>query len=618
MSEPSTCTQIDRAAREAAPQLTAAARSGASPQANSKGDTGPAMTCPNEHLLIAHACGELPEADDVWIESHLGACKMCRELLERWRGQQEELLHPLRQRTAEAEQHLAPEALAFLEPGGPVRFVRIPGYQILRELHRGGQGIVLLATQESTQQKVAIKVLRDGTLASTISRMRFEREIEIIARLKHPNVVSIFDSGETPSGLRYYVMDFIDGVTLREYVQARRPSLTDLLALYGRVCEGVRFAHQKGILHRDLKPSNILIDEHGSPRILDFGLARLLDDPGQEHLSMTGQVLGTLPYLAPEQARGGREELDVRTDIYALGVILFELLTGQYPYPVAGQIADVLRNICEAAPSAPSRVWSATAGVRAAPRRWSSLSANPIDHDVHTIVLKALAKEPARRYQSVDALEEDIARFLQGEPISAKRDSALYVLRKLAARHRLATVAVVCLFSILLSFATIVFALWRDTAQEKTRAESALRLAGVKHDAMIESVETARALVQRQRFDDFATALLLGDWQTAAALRDGLATRSRSHDLMDFALGASTDTGTTDPASDPLIQLAAGLRAESEARIAEAIAHYFAGLDAPSSHWSIESARERLRQFGLEISPLEGRGGLKKRQEDWK
>lgn len=576
----------------------------------------PASTCPAEALLIAHICGELPAPDDAWVESHVATCAACQGCLDQWREAQEELLRPLRERTSGQDPAATPAALAFLEPGGPARSVRIPGYEILRELHRGGQGIVLLAIQTSTRRKVAIKVLRDGALASTISQRRFEREIEIIARLKHPNVVSIFDSGATAAGLRFYVMDYIEGVTLREYVQARRPDLPDLLSLFNRVCEGVRFAHQKGILHRDLKPSNILIDEHGSPRILDFGLARLLDEPGHEQLSMTGQVLGTLPYLAPEQARGGREELDVRTDIYALGVILFELLTGQYPYPVVGQIADVLRNICDAAPSDPSRAWTATSGVRGTRRRWSSQSANPIDHDVHTIVLKALAKEPGRRYQSVDAFEDDISRFLQGEPISAKRDSALYVLRKLAARHRVATVVVACLFCILVSFATIALDLWRETERGWEQARMALQAAADTRDAVSEAVKNTLALVERQRFEDFATALLLGDLQTAGALRVNKLQKSRLRSAMEFALGWSAETGSAAPEIDPLAQLAAGLRSESEGHWAAAIGHYFACLSLGDRmpHWSAEAAKSRLEHFGLEISPLAGRGALEKRQ----
>ncbi len=577
----------------------------------------PASTCPAEALLIAHICGELPAADDAWMESHVAGCAECQMRLDRWREAQEELLRPLRERTAGDVAAATPAALAFLEPEGPARSVRIPGYEILRELHRGGQGIVLLANQASTRRKVAIKVLRDGTLASTISQRRFEREIEIIARLKHPHVVSIFDSGATADGLRFYVMDYIEGVTLREFVQAARPELPALLSLFNRVCEGVRFAHQKGILHRDLKPSNILIDEHGCPRILDFGLARLLDEPGHEQLSMTGQVLGTLPYLAPEQARGGREELDVRTDIYALGVILYELLTGQYPYPVAGQMADVLRNICDAAPSDPSRAWTATAGVRATRRGWISQATNPIDHDVHTIVLKALAKEPGRRYQSVDAFEEDISRFLQGEPISAKRDSAFYVLRKLAARHRLASLVIVCVFCILVSFATIALDLWRETERERGRAKRASRTAADSRDAVGESVIATRALVEKQLFADFSTALLLGDQETAAALRTNNLQKSRLQTAMDFALGWSTETGTIEPQRDPLIQLAAGLRADADAHMAAAVGYYFASLSLgdTTAHWSVEVARGRLEHFGLEISRLAGRGALKERQE---
>ena len=307
------------------------------------------------------------------------------------------------------------------------------GYTVQGEIHRGGQGVVYQALQQSTNRKVAIKVLLDGAHASNSSRLRFEREIELVAGLRHPNVISVFHSDVTADGLRYCVMDFVRGLPITRYVRQHDLTLPEVLRLFMQVCDAVNHAHQKGVIHRDLKPSNILVDGDGTPRVLDFGLAKGLGEAHESLVSMTGQVVGTLPYMSPEQTRGNGDEIDIRTDVYALGVLLYELLTGRYPYPVSGPMADVLTHIAETEPVPPGRY-----GLDAPLAAWQPRKSSRIDDDLQTIVIKTLAKERERRYQSAGELARDIGHFLAGEPIEARRDSVSYVLHKQLRRHRMA------------------------------------------------------------------------------------------------------------------------------------------------------------------------------------
>ena len=354
----------------------------------------------------------------------------------------------------------------------------LEGYDIIGELHRGGQGAVYKAYQKSMKRDVAIKVLLGGAYASDSAKRRFEREIELIASLKHPNIVAVHDSGVTSDGQPYCVMDYVEGKPLDAHVRASQSTLEETLTLFGKICDAVTYAHQRGVIHRDLKPSNILIDADGSPKVLDFGLAKNLAGPVDRVLSVTGQVVGTLPYMSPEQAQGVTDEIDTRTDVYALGVILYELLTGHYPYPVVGKMAEILNNIVATPATVPSHQWTPESGVsRSKSKRFRS-GRCPIDDEVQTIVLRCLSKERERRYQSAGGLLRDIERYLAGEPIEAKRDSTWYLLRKLAVRHTVASVALVCVLVTIISFGVISFELYRQTrnALDAKAASDALTL----------------------------------------------------------------------------------------------------------------------------------------------
>ncbi len=356
--------------------------------------------------------------------------------------------------------------------------VHIEGYELVRVLARGGQGIVFEAIQISTRQKVAIKVLADGAFASRSARQRFQREVAVAARLKHRNIVKIYDSGQTAEGQLYYVMDYVRGEPLHRYVRNHDLSIEEVLALFAQVCDAVRYAHERGIVHRDLKPSNILVTSDGTVQVLDFGMAKVLAG-GDSVVSLTQELLGTLPYMAPEQVRGRPDEIDARCDIYALGVVLYELLTGAYPYPVAGNLRDVLTNIAEMPPAPLSQQWKPDSGVRRRSGRSRASQRCPIDEDLQAIVLKALEKERRYRYRSIDQFLEDLKNYLDGKPISVQARSLRRRLRWTLRRHR-RTIAAAAVLLLVVGTGLAGFAAYRrqrtlaEAHQQKSRQAAAL------------------------------------------------------------------------------------------------------------------------------------------------
>lgn len=335
--------------------------------------------------------------------------------------------------------------------------IEFPGYELLHEIHRGGQGVVFKAQQIATRRTVALKWLRNGPLATPRERLRFEREVEILTQLRHPHVVAIHDSGTT-AGHFYCVMDCVDGRPLVTRAVPNRRAMLDALRLFATICDAVQAAHVAGIAHRDLKPSNILIDAAGEPRVIDFGLAKPLSDLKDSDATQTGQFVGSLQWASPEQVRGD-SGVDLRTDVYSLGVVLFQMLTGELPY--AGHMGA--RNIMECV-------------LTAAPLRPRALN-SVIDDDVETIILKCLSKERERRYQSAGDLAADVRRYLAGEAIEAKRDSWTYVARKSLKRHWLPASLVSALVVSVAGFAVYAWKTgreWESRQQDTAEALGAI------------------------------------------------------------------------------------------------------------------------------------------------
>ena len=353
-------------------------------------------------------------------------------------------------------------------PTQPVRpskaFPEIPNYEILGVLGEGGMGTVYEARQESLKRVVALKVMKRGAARSELEIKMFGRETQALARLQHPGIVPVFDSGVAPQGQYYFAMELVDGISLDEYVKAKDVPFKDRLRLMAQICDAVAHAHQHGVIHRDLKPSNILVDSEGRPRILDFGLAKLAGDEGVEKatiVSLAGELLGTIQYMSPEQTLAAPAEIDRRTDVYSLGVILYEILTGQMPYSVTGIVHQVLEKIRDDPPKRPSTALRRLKG------------------DIETILLKALEKERKRRYQSAGEFRDDIERYLRNEPILARPPSAIYQIRKMVQRNwavvRIACAALLLIVAVALAlhFVPIWSALARlDDQDARVRGEA--------------------------------------------------------------------------------------------------------------------------------------------------
>jgi non-specific serine/threonine protein kinase/serine/threonine-protein kinase len=324
--------------------------------------------------------------------------------------------------------------MSILSPGR-----RIGAYAIVRELGRGGMGAVYLAQRAdgAFEKQVAIKVLKRGTDTDEVLR-RFQSERKILARLNHPNIARLLDAGTTDDGLPYFVMDYVDGKPITKYANEHRSSVTQRLNLFRAVCSAVSYAHQNLIIHRDLKPSNVLVTNEGEVKLLDFGIAKLMQEAEAEQQQVTVTLLRVMTpeYASPEQVKG--EPVTTVSDVYSLGVFLYELLTGERPYKLKRRTPDeITKAICEQEPERPS-----TAIAKGAGNSKSQIpSSKLLRGDLDNIVLKALRKEPERRYLSVDQLSGDIRRHLEDLPVRARKDTFSYRASKFIQRHKLGVAA---------------------------------------------------------------------------------------------------------------------------------------------------------------------------------
>ena len=329
-----------------------------------------------------------------------------------------------------AEAGLAPKVIATVLPS------TIGSYRILRLLGEGGMGIVYEAEQEHPRRTVALKVIKSGLADAKLVR-RFEQESLVLGRLQHPGIAQIYEAGTADTGFGpqpYFAMEYIRGESLLQYAKTHQLGIRQRLEVMGRICEAVHHAHLRGIIHRDLKPGNILVDETGQPKILDFGVARATDsDARVSRQTDPGQLVGTLAYMSPEQVLADPLELDTRSDVYSLGAVMYEFLSGQLPYRVSPRLHEAVQTIREEEPRPLSTLDRTYRG------------------DLETIVEKALEKERARRYSSAAELGADIRRYVQDEPIMARPTSAAYQIRKFARRHRALVLAVAAVFAVLLA-----------------------------------------------------------------------------------------------------------------------------------------------------------------------
>jgi tetratricopeptide (TPR) repeat protein len=336
----------------------------------------------------------------------------------------------------------------------------IDRYRIIRELGRGGMGAVFLAERADDEYKkqVALKLIKRGADTDAVLR-HFRNERQILAGFDHPNIARLFDGGTTETGLPYFVMEYVDGLPIDEYCHSNALSIAERLKLFREVCAAVSYAHRRLVIHRDIKRSNILVTAEGVPKLLDFGIAKLLQEEDTPRATMTALHLMTPQSASPEQLRG--QPVTTATDVYSLGVVLYELLCGQSPYQFGSQAPhEMAREITATEPRKPS---SAAAD--------ASFNAKLLKGDLDNVVLMALRKEPERRYQSVDQFSEDIRRHLEDLPVLARRDTLGYRTAKFARRNKagLAVAAVVLLILIGGIVATSRQA--RIANREKTRAE---------------------------------------------------------------------------------------------------------------------------------------------------
>lgn len=383
---------------------------------------------------------------------------------------------------------------------------RVGQFRIVRLLGVGGMGTVFLAEQDSPRRLVALKIVRSDCASPAVTK-RFAAESQVLGRLQHSGIAQVYQAGTLKIGQfeqPYFAMEYVRGEALSDYLKTHAVGERGRLEIFIKICDAVQHAHAKGVIHRDLKPANILVEENATPRILDFGVARLTDADMQAATMQTdmGQLVGTLPYMSPEQVAANPFELDSRSDVYALGVVLFEMLSGRLPYELSKRVVhEAVRIIREQEPTRLSVITRTHRG------------------DLETIVSKALEKDRSRRYQTAAELAGDVRRYLADEPIMARPASAMYQLRKFARRNRPLVAGALAVVGTLALGTVASTTMWlravsaerqanlraEEAASALVAAESARVLAGSERDA----ANSAREAANRERATAEAIAAFL-------------------------------------------------------------------------------------------------------------
>lgn len=389
---------------------------------------------------------------------------------------------------------------------------RVGQFTIKRVIASGGMGTVYEATQDNPRRTVALKVMRHG-LVSASARLRFEYEAQLLGRLQHPGIAQVFEAGVQAGAadrLPYFVMEYVpDALTLTAYAQRHQLSSRRRLELFVQVCEVVQYGHQQGVIHRDLKPGNILVDASGRPKVIDFGVARATDADLQLTTMHTdvGQLVGTVPYMSPEQIGGNSAELDTRSDVYALGVILYELLTGELPLDVRTlPLPEAARAVCHDEPTR----------LRARSRDFRG--------DLDTIAAKAIEKDKSRRYGSAAELADDIRRYLANQPITARPASTVYQIHKFSRRHRGLVAGIGVAFAVLIVAIVLISQALRGEQRTRIEAERARD-------------EAQRQAAIAQAVNDFLNDDLLGSINPSRQIGREATVRQ----VLDLASAAITD-----------------------------------------------------------------------------
>ena len=416
--------------------------------------------CPALREIELLHSGTLTAERGLAVRDHLVDCATCSDLLDEIARnaslEQFARGRPAAGRVGAAKEDTPPRTI------GPFRVKRLLG--------RGGMGTVLLAERDRPRREVALKIL-PALFTTPRALRRFELEIEVLGRLEHPAIARIYETGvatdEHGAAMPWFAMEYVPGPRLDVYLSRVRPDLEARLRLFIEVASAIRFAHRHGVLHRDLKPANVLVDPDGIPKVIDFGLARATLCDGEDALTEQGQVLGTLPFLSPEQAEGAGD-VDTRTDVHGLGALLYYVLCDRPPHDVEGHsVGEILREIRERDPPPPSRLRSEL------PR--------PLDW----ITARALERDPDARYPSADALVADVRAFLEDEPLVAGPRSAAYRARLFVRRHRVMVGAATLVFAAISVGLAMSLAAWSGEARAKEHAESEAETLREVRDLMV-------------------------------------------------------------------------------------------------------------------------------------